>query len=64
MKARLLRLLTAGALLLPLLAVIVSMPGCNTVRGVGKDISNAGEDVEDTVFGDTRSHGYSATKRR
>jgi predicted small secreted protein len=31
------------------LAVSVSLIGCNTLRGAGKDVENAGEGIQKTV---------------
>lgn len=36
----------AGSLLL-LGALLITMPGCNTVKGIGRDIEAAGQNTED-----------------
>jgi entericidin B len=36
-------------LLLLLSLQVVSLIGCNTTRGVGKDVENAGESIQRTV---------------
>lgn len=57
MRTRCLRLLVAaGAVVIALTAAAGVAGGCNTMRGLGKDISNASEDIEYSVFGDTKSH--------
>lgn len=35
-----------------LLALTGSLAACNTIQGVGKDITKAGETIEDAVEGD------------
>lgn len=63
MRKNLRRLLAAALLMLPLVVFVLSMPGCNTMKGVGRDISGASEDVEDSLFGDTKSHTGRTSKR-
>ena len=35
-----------GKLILMVLAFVVALAGCNTVKGIGKDVQKAGEAIE------------------
>lgn len=58
------RILSVFLAVAPVAVFLATVPGCNTVQGVGQDISNASTDVEDSIFGGGKSHTGTSTRRR
>lgn len=56
------RMVFAGGAVVVVLAVPVVLTGCNTVRGVGEDITDASDATKHAISGDGASHADSSPK--
>ncbi|MBX3358150.1 MAG: hypothetical protein KF745_06960 [Phycisphaeraceae bacterium] len=49
------RCLLLALIALPLTGMILLVAGCNTMKGMGRDITSASTDIESSVFGSSET---------